>query len=331
MIKSTHDVKFLIKEKKMKVKVNFVAIFLLLSSVLFISCNNESTEVLQEEPAAEVTESAEQVEIEDTNLEIEEEEVFIPEESQQIDEFPWDDEANFLSSLEESNVDTLVAGFVTVFEDFTDEEHENIRLASSIISGTVLEPGEVFSQNETAGPYTEEKGYLEGTGYVGGEVIKDFGGGVCNVSTTLYNASIAGDLEIVERHNHSMPVDYVPYGQDAAVAYGFKDFQFKNNTEDPLLIWGELVDNRLYMAFYGKKAGPEVTWEHETISVTETSTQYRTNPELNDGEENILVEGMDGKEVDSILKIKYEDGEEVERDLGRSSYNPLINLIETSE
>lgn len=315
------------KGKNMRVKMNFIVAFILVSSLFLMSCNSESDPVAQvdDETLAENKEEVEKEEVEEV------EEEFIPEVSQQIDEFPWDDGDDFLIAQEESDADVLIAGFVTVSEGYTDDERENINLAAKSIAGTVLEPGDVFSQNEVAGPYTEEVGYLEGEGYVGGEVVKDFGGGVCNVATTLYNTSIISDVEIVERHNHSMPVDYVPYGQDAAVAYGYKDFQFKNDTEDPMLIWAELVDNRLYMAFYGKESGPEVVWEHETLSVTETYTEYRTNPELDEDEENVLVEGMDGKEIDSFIKIKYDNGEEEVKDLGRSSYNPLINLIEKNE
>jgi len=306
----------------------FIIVLIFFVSLFFIGCSKETeTDKKSTNEVETVLQNEELVEQE----EVEEEEEFIPEESQPIDEFPWDEDGEFLKAQEESGANVLIAGYVTVSEGYTDDERENIRLAASMISGTVLEPGEVFSQNEIAGPYTEERGYLEGEGYVGGEVVKDFGGGVCNVATTLYNTSILSDVEIVERHNHSMPVDYVPYGQDAAVAYGYKDYQFKNDTEYPMLIWAELVDNRLYMAFYGNEKGPEVTWEHETISVTETYTEYRTNPDLDEEEENVLVKGMDGKEVDSVIKIKYEDGKEKVRDLGRSSYNPLIHLIEVKE
>lgn len=319
----------------MKRKLYFLLTLIFVSLALLTSCNGEDLVAEKaEEKVEEHTESNEGLQFKEEEIIIEEEieEIeFIPEESQQIDEFPWDDVEDFKNAQIENGTDTLIAGFVTVSEGYTDDERGNISLAASMISGTVLEPGDVFSQNEVAGPYTEEMGYLEGEGYVGGEVVLDFGGGVCNVATTLYNTSIASDLEIVERHNHSMPVAYVPYGQDAAVAYGYKDFQFKNNTDHPMLVMAELVDNRLYMAFYGKEAGPEIMWEHETLSVTETSTEYRTNPDLNEGEENILVEGMDGKVVDSVLKIQYADGEETIKDLGRSSYNPLINLIEISE
>src|SRR5690625_1401976 len=306
----------------------FIIVLIFFVSLFFIGCSKETeTDKKSTNEVETVLQNEELVEQE----EVEEEEEFIPEESQPIDEFPWDEDGEFLKAQEESGANVLIAGYVTVSEGYTDDERENIRLAASMISGTVLEPGEVFSQNEIAGPYTEERGYLEGEGYVGGEVVKDFGGGVCNVATTLYNTSILSDVEIVERHNHSMPVSYVPYGQDAAVAYGYKDFKFKNNTNDPILIWAELVDNRLYIGFYGKEAGPEITWEHEILSETKTTTEYRINPEFGEGEENVLIEGMDGKVVKSVLKVKYQNGEEKTKELGKSVYNPLINLIEVKK
>lgn len=315
----------------MKRKIN-VLLALLLSAMLLISCNSENEGKQEKVNEENTSEKGKDVQVVKQEEQEEEEEVeIIPEESQQIDEFPWDEDEDFKNAQQENDTNILIAGFVTVSEGYTDDERENIRLAASMITGTVLKPGEIFSQNEVAGPYSEENGYLEGEGYSGGQVVKAFGGGVCNVATTLYNTSIISDLEIVERHNHSMPVSYVPYGQDAAVADGYKDYKFKNNTEYPMMIWAELVDNRLYMGFYGKEKGPEIAWEHETVSVTETSTQYRTNSELKDGEEYVLVEGMDGKVVDSVIKIKYEDGEEKTLDLGRSSYNPLIHLIERNE
>lgn len=309
----------------MNKKIKLLLTIFVTCLILFASCSNEVSETKTDEQ--DNPNNIEQTVAE----EIEEEEIVLPETSQQVDELPWEDDMKFQDTLAENETNILIAGFTTVFEGFTPEEHENIDLAAKTINGTVLQPGEVFSQNETAGPYTEEKGYKEGIGYVGGELVKDFGGGVCNVSTTLYNTAIASNLEIVERHNHSMPVSYVPYGQDAAVAYGYKDFQFKNNTENPILIWTELIDNRLYMGFYGKEQAPEITWEHETLSETETTTKYEINPDLNEGEENIIVEGMDGKVVNSFLIIKDENGEEKVRELGESAYNPMVELIEKGE
>lgn len=311
-------------------KITLLLTFVLLSSLFLVSCSNDTNDNKEEANTKEVSQDKEKQEEKTEKKEAEKKEE-LPKESQAVTEFPWDEDADFKEALEENNTDVLIAGFSTVFDDSTPEEFENIELASSIINGTVVKPGEVFSQNETAGPYTEERGYKEGLVYVGGEAMLDYGGGVCNVATTLYNTSIASDIDIVERHNHSMPVPYVPYGQDAAVAYGYKDFKFKNNTDDPMLIWTELKDNRLYMGFYGKEAAPEVVWEHETLSETETTTKYEDNPELNEGEEKVIVDGMDGKVVESVLKIKDEDGEEKVKEIGQSNYNPLMNIIERNE
>lgn len=314
----------------MRRKVNLLLVSLLLGSLLFTACNNEGAHVTGESIAVDELSEDSDESPEESQEAVEEIEVEVPDFSKQVTELPWEEDESFIKAQMENDTTVLIAGFVTVSNGYTEDERENIKLAANMIAGSVLEPDEVFSQNEVAGPYTEEKGYLEGEGYVGGEVVKDFGGGVCNVATTLYNTSILSDLEIVERHNHSMPVDYVPYGQDAAVAYGYKDFQFKNSTDDTMLIWAELIDNRLYMGFYGKEAAPVITWEHDTLSETETTTEYRTNPNLEKGDENILVEGMDGKVVDSVIKIEYDDGEEI-KDLGRSTYNPLKHLIEINE
>ena len=94
------------------------------------------------------------------------------------------------------------------------------------------------------------------------------GGGVCKIATTLYNLAVLSNLEVIERHNHSMPVNYVPYGQDATVAYGVKDLRFKNTTENSILIWAEMIGNRLYMGFYGSEKPPKVIWNHEVSNVT---------------------------------------------------------------
>lgn len=305
------------------VRKSYLLLIFILSIALVFACNekkndakqvshNKVEKVLEEtKKVLDVTESSiEKVE----DIEVEK----LPLKSQQTTNLPWDGDNELKEAQKEHGAHILIAGYVTVSEEYSPEELENIKLAASIISGSVVMPGEVFSQNAIAGPYTEEKGYKEGEMFLGGKIVLDFGGGVCNVSTTLYNTSIASDLEIVERHNHSMPVPYVPYGQDAAVAYGYKDFKFKNTTDDPILIWAELIGNRLYIGFYGTEVGPKVTWEHETIREVKTTTKYRINPNLNEGEENILVNGMDGRVVESVLKIKGQDGKERIKKLGKS-------------
>ena len=112
----------------------------------------------------------------------------------------------------------------------------NLRLACEAINGIVLNPGDVFSFNGSVGERTEEKGYLPALAYVGGESADDIGGGICQVASTLYYACLHADLEIVERWCHMYPSDYVPYGMDATVYWGYLDYQFRNNTDHPLRI-----------------------------------------------------------------------------------------------
>ena len=324
-----------IKENDMNKNKSLLLALLLSSSMLLISCNNENkennTKIEEETSKDTVNEKAKEEKKSKEEKKEKEKKEKLPEKSQPVTEFPWDEDEDFLKTQKENDTDVLIAGFCTVLEKSTPEERENINLAASTVTGSVVNPGEVFSQNETVGPYTAEKGYKEGSGYVGNTVVKSMGGGVCKVATTLYNTSIASDLDIVERHNHSMPVPYVPYGQDAAVAYGYKDLKFKNNTDDPMLIWAKLIDNRVYMGFYGKEEAPEIEWDHETLSETETTTEYRSNPELKEGEENVLVDGMDGKVVESVIRVKDKNGEEKIKELGKSTYLPMKNLIEKNE
>lgn len=319
---------------------NKFLIFSLILIFAIVGCQQSNTDlpiiddsVIIEDDSSIIDDDASNLEddiISDNDI-VEEEPVFTypePDVSQQIDVFPWDEDEDFKQAQADNNAHVLIAGFVTVSYDYSDAELANINHATNFISQTVLLPGEVFSQNQTIGPYSLDNGYFRGEGYSGGQIVSMIAGGVCNVAGTVYNTAILSNLEIVERHYHSMPVPYLPYGQDATVYSDILDIKFRNNTDSPLLIWAELIDSRLYMAFYGQEKAPQVIWEHEQMSSTPASTEYLVNPELEDGEENILVEGIDGAVVRSKVKIIYDNGHIEERDLAISSYLPLNFLIE---
>jgi len=119
----------------------------------------------------------------------------------------------------------------------------NIKVACKYIDGTVLKPGEVFSFNEVVGRRTPERGFKIATVYSGQETLEGYGGGVCQVSTTIFNAVLYANLQIVERCQHSMTVHYVPYGRDAAISWGSADFKFKNTTNTPIKISAKVYDN----------------------------------------------------------------------------------------
>lgn len=254
----------------------------------------------------------------------------IPEISGQVNNMPWRNDADFLKAKEKYNTPILIAGFCAVLNNPLPGEGYNVNLASQKVRGQVIKPLKTFSQNSAIGPYTKSKGFKEGASYIGGNIIMTEGGGVCKVATTLYNLAALSNFEIIERHNHSMPVNYVPYGQDATVAYGVKDLIFKNTTEDSILIWTEMIDNRLYMGFYGVEKPPKIEWNHEIKNITKPSTKYIKNENLNPGETKIVLNGMDGATVKSTITIFYDDDHYIIKNMGVSNYQPLPKVIETN-
>ena len=130
-----------------------------------------------------------------------------------------------------------IGSYKTYFDFNNTNRNHNINLASKQISIKLL-PGQIFKWSEVVGPASKEQGYLLGNVIVGNEMTLDYGGGVCQVSSTLYNAALDANLEIIERHTHGLPVTYVPEGRDATVSYGYLDFVFRNNKNFPIQIIG---------------------------------------------------------------------------------------------
>ncbi len=254
----------------------------------------------------------------------------IPEKSGKVYNLPWRNDEEFLVAKEKYNTPILLTAFCAVLKNPLPGEEYNVKLASEKARGLIVKSGDIFSQNMSVGPYTKLRGFKEGASYIGGNIIMTEGGGVCKVATTLYNLSVLSNLEIVERHNHSMPINYVPYGQDATVAYGVKDLRFKNTTEGNILIWSKMIGNRLYIAFYGNKHVPEVIWNHEKTDITEPSTKYIKNESLSKGEEKVVLQGMEGATVKSTVKIIYSKDHYIIKNMGISKYSPLPKIIETN-
>lgn len=144
--------------------------------------------------------------------------------------------------------------------------NQNLKLCTEAINGTIVNPGQEFSFNETTGPRSTEKGYQPATAYLNGEVIQEPGGGVCQVSSTLYNAVIFAGLKSTERHAHSYEPSYVTPGEDAAVSYGGPDFRFVNNSDYPVAIRASFSDQKVTCSIYGipvLESGVKVRMESE--------------------------------------------------------------------
>lgn len=212
------------------------------------------------------------------------------------------------------------------------ERWTNLKTGVEKLNGILLQPGETLSVYDTTAPYDEANGYVEGTAYENGQIVPSFGGGICQVSTTLYNAVIYAELEIEERYPHSMTVDYVEPSRDAAIAGGYMDFKFKNPYDTPIYIFGEIDgSNLLRFVIYGKETRPEnrtVEFESETLSTEEYSVVYKENPELPFGSMQYTGSPHTGREA-RLWKVVYEDGAEVSREIfNTSTYEKSDEVIE---
>lgn len=227
--------------------------------------------------------------------------------------------------------DTL-ASYRTYFR--TDTENNinrsiNIELAAKSIDGTILLPGEEFSFNKIVGPRTPQKGYKTAHIFVEGQIRDGTGGGVCQVSTTLYNSVLRSNLEVLERHNHMFTVGYVPLGLDAAVSYGYADLVFRNNTGNPMIIKAKVSNNTLDIRIVSTNDYPglKVKLATKTISSTPRTVQFIDDPSLPAGTAIVAESGMDGYVVDTYIKVYNGDVLIREEKLHRSVYQMLPRKV----
>lgn len=168
-------------------------------------------------------------------------------------------------------VKDVLGSFTTNYSTSGRARSANVSNGCVLIDGTTLYPGEEFSTYEAVSPFTEANGYYPAGSYLNGMVVDSLGGGICQVSTTLYNAVLLAELDVTERHNHSMIVSYVKPSADAAIAESSgKDFRFVNNTEYPIYIEGIIQNKNITFNIYGvetRNVDRTVTYESETLSV----------------------------------------------------------------
>lgn len=226
----------------------------------------------------------------------------------------------------------LRASAITNASSSNSNRLNNISLALSAINGVAIAPGDTFSFNETVGQRTTARGYKMAGAYSDGELTEQVGGGICQVSTTLFNAAAKGDLKITERHAHSLPVSYVDKGKDATVNWGSQDLRITNNTPDTIYIAAQLTnDKRVKIAVFGKLIdnGEYITIEAEVTETIDFQTVYQVNAFLSPGAVNQLQVGRMGYKA-VAYKIRWTaSGERIEKDvLCRSTYNKRDAIIE---
>ena len=204
----------------------------------------------------------------------------------------------------------------------------NVLLATDFCNGVILMPGDVFSYNDTVGPRTYERGFKDATIYVGNSAEDGVGGGICQVTSTIYYAALRADLKIVERYAHSREVTYVPKGEDATVAWGSKDFKFENNTGFPMKVVTSHKSNNLTVKLYGTNLNNKtVKIETTVLSKTPFEVVYKVDETLAPGTEKVDSNGYTGYQTESY-RVVYIDGVEVSRTFeNKSTYKKYDKVI----
>ena len=214
----------------------------------------------------------------------------------------------------------------------------NVKLACDFCNGIILNPGDEFSYNGAVGPRTYQRGFKDATVYVAGTTEEGVGGGICQVSSTIYSAALHADLKITERYNHSYIITYVPLGEDATVVYGSKDFKFVNNTDYPIKLSVTYGKSTMTVSIIGTNVSNKtVKMSTKTLSTTPFEVVYKTDTSLPVGTTKVKNNGYTGY-VTETYRMVYENGQLVSNTFeSKSVYKKLDKVIlenpapETSE
>lgn len=228
------------------------------------------------------------------------------------------------SAEELSVVQDVLGTFTTSFVSSNADRSANVVNGSRLINAVTLYPGEEFSMYDEVSPFTVQNGYYMAGSYLNGKVVDSLGGGICQVSTTLYNAVLKAELEVTERHNHSMIVAYAEPSADAAIAESSgKDFRFVNNTDYPIYVESTTKDKKITVSIYGKEtrdAGRKVRYESEILEVINPSTD-QIYADASQGVGYVKVENAHIGYKARLWKVVTENGVEVSREqVNKSSY-----------
>lgn len=225
-------------------------------------------------------------------------------------------------------LDCLLAEFSTFFNPKKTNRVYNISVAAGALNGLLVKPGTVVSFNRIVGPRSSEAGYKTAPIILNNEFVDALGGGVCQVSTTLYNAVLLAGLEVVERHNHSLPVDYVPPGRDATVVYGGPDFRFRNNTTKYLYLRTLVQNNRLTIKIFSNRSFKRrVEVKSWITEVLEPEVVRSADPNLEAGKTVVKQKGIRGYRA-AAERLVWEGEDLVRREkLPPSLYHPVDEVV----
>ena len=234
-----------------------------------------------------------------------------------------------------ANIDTNLGTYSTTFKTSQINRSINIKLATDNISTVLLMPGETFSFNKHTGKRSKENGYKSAPVIMEGEMEEDYGGGVCQVSSTLYNSVLYAGLEIVNVKNHTIPSSYVPKGRDATVADSGIDFLFKNNLKHPVYIKNYVSGNQIVCNIYGSAEDKQnITISTKLDGVSQTTMKRVNDPTMPKGKEKVDKSGRNAYSVSTYRTFNDANGKKIKTEKIANSYYPKkegIILVGTME
>lgn len=236
-----------------------------------------------------------------------------------------------LDSLRQEGIDRKIIQFSTGLGNSSEGRIHNVSAAAQAVNGLILPPNGTFDYEKVIRKAEENYGFREAPVIVNGQLTPGIGGGICQVSSTVYNAALLTGLDIVERRNHSLPVKYLPKGLDATFASGSINFRFKNNTGKSLLILAKVEGGRLTVKFFGTfPENVSYALESRTIETLSVPVKYVSSNVLPDGAQQVLQNGQPGYIVET-MRTKRVDGKIVEsKTITRDTYKAQNRLIARS-
>lgn len=224
-------------------------------------------------------------------------------------------------------IDGLLASYSTPYKPWERDRTHNLGIACRSINGALLKPGEVLSYNKVVGPRLKEYGFRDAPIFVKGEVEPGTGGGVCQVSTTVYNAALLANMKILRRAHHSRPVVYAPVGRDATVAYPAVDLKFENTSDAPIYIQASLGSRTVNVSIFGKKSDEKVSLASAGHRVIPASVKEVQEDGIEPGKRVVRESGRAGHRVSTYRIVKIGD-EIVKRELiSNDYYQPESRII----
>lgn len=243
-------------------------------------------------------------------------------------EAPVQETAPKVSTAILKTIDKKISSYTTSFTSSAPGRSTNINLSTKSINGTLLMPGDVFSFNQVVGKRTAKSGYQDAGIIIGDKLEQGLGGGICQTSSTLYNAILETELENVERIHHTFPSHYVPKGQDATVDYGNLDYKFKNTLKYPIFIEGYISNKRVSFNIYSNSTLTSRTYKilTQTLKTTEPKTEIINDSTKYEGEKEIIKKGYPGYKV-KVTKRIYENGKLIDTQVVNNDTYRVINGI----